>query len=262
MEHYEASEKRLELTLAPDSKPLRALGRKAWDKVAAAAGAKVLSRLSTEACEARLLSESSLFVWDDRVVMTTCGRTTLAAAVVEMLRVIPKTSVRSLLYERRRERFPDRQPSSFLEDARILRRLLPGRTRRFGRRLSLYRFGRRPAQAPPTVELIMHGVQAAGGLPKTLRGLLCGFKTDEHFFRPSGYSLNALSGKRYCAVHWTPDGADSYASFETDACTDESLGEVLRLFRPRCYDLVRIGRKTVFRHCAGTAGRRPAGRRR
>jgi S-adenosylmethionine decarboxylase len=246
--HYEGSEKRFELVAAPGAAPLRRYGPRRWARVAARAGAKVLSRLAGEYCDACLLSESSLFVYDDRVAMSTCGRTTLADAVSEILSFIPRKDVRTLVYERKNEYFPHRQPSSFLSDAEKLRRLLPGRAYRFGhsdeRHLFLYHYGRRaPRSIQPSAEVLMHGVRPAPGLSKALRKLLPGFKTDEHFFRPRGYSMNALSGRLHCAVHVTPDGPGSYASFETNGIADDRvldgvLKELLRLFRPRSFDLM------------------------
>ncbi|MDE2291761.1 MAG: adenosylmethionine decarboxylase, partial [Elusimicrobia bacterium] len=82
---FEGAEKKAEIVAAPGTGSLRALGRPFWEGVIAAARAKILSALSSPACDAYLLSESSLFVWDDRALLITCGRTTLVPAVLRVV---------------------------------------------------------------------------------------------------------------------------------------------------------------------------------
>ena len=80
---FEGPEKKLEAVVTPDFPPLRSLGDDMWRSVVEAAGAKILSVLRSEHCDAYLLSESSLFVYDDWFAMMTCGQTTLVAAFEE-----------------------------------------------------------------------------------------------------------------------------------------------------------------------------------
>ena len=78
---FEGPEKKLEAVVTPGFPPLRSLGDDAWHGIVESARAKVLSVLRTEHCDAYLLSESSLFVFDDWFVLITCGQTTLVDAV-------------------------------------------------------------------------------------------------------------------------------------------------------------------------------------
>ena len=72
--------------------------------------------------------------------------------------------------------------------------------------------------------------------------IISGFAVNDHLFEPTGYSLNAIRGGEYFAVHVTPEPSSSYASFETNHRFNGDLGDVvqrlLQTFRPRSYDLV------------------------
>ncbi|NOY94220.1 MAG: adenosylmethionine decarboxylase [Deltaproteobacteria bacterium] len=255
---FEGPEKKLELVVRGQPS-LRTLSEATWRGVVEAAGACVLSCLRGELVDAYLLSESSLFVWDDRLTMLTCGRTHLVDAVFAMLELFPAESVALLVYERKNEHFPERQPSTFVEDARLLRQHLPGRALRFGaeheHRVMLYGTTAPFAPAPDdtTLEVLMHGIDprwletdftaaAQHELAHRARTLLPDFRVDEHIFDPAGYSLNAIRGDRYYTIHVTPQRVGSYASFETNmdfrGGLKALLQPVLDLFAPEAFDVV------------------------
>ena len=261
---FEGTEKKVELAVHPGQVSLRSFGHDYWGEVARRAGALVLSRISNGHCDAYLLSESSLFVYDEKMIMITCGRTRLPGAVSFLLERIPPDGVRFFIYERKNEVFPHFQPTHFFDDARALREYLPGRAFRFGEEdahhLYLYHLDR-PYTGEPgdvTVELLMYGLDPAasrvfrpqaGGRTAALRDstgvdrILPGFEVDDHLFQPHGYSLNAIRGREYWTVHVTPEQVSSYASFETNHRFEESdlestSNRLLALFRPRAFDLV------------------------
>ena len=260
---FEGPEKKLEVVVTPDHPSLRSLGDSTWRGIVEAAGAEVISLLQTERCDAYLLSESSLFVFDDWFVMITCGRTNLAQAVPQILRSIPKESIAFLVYERKSEHFPEHQPSTFYDDASRLKELIPGRALCFGdehgRHIHLFHSSRpyAPANDDPTLEVLMHvidedvarqfaSVSPEGGVSLArssgIDQILPGFVTSEHLFDPAGYSLNAVRGEEYYTVHVTPEETGSYVSFETNYDFREQLdslvGSIVELFKPRAFDVV------------------------
>ena len=85
---------------------LRSFGRPFWTAVVQKAGARILSAVSNNQCDAYLLSESSLFVYDQRLLMITCGRTNLVAAVPEIATRLSVDDVDLLIYERKSQHFP------------------------------------------------------------------------------------------------------------------------------------------------------------
>jgi S-adenosylmethionine decarboxylase len=260
---FEGPEKKLELVVTPDSASLRSLGDDIWRDVVRAAGADVISVMRNDHCDAYLLSESSLFVFDDYCVMITCGLTTLVDAVARLLEAISADSIAFLVYERKNEHFPERQPTTFREDARRLKAMIPGRALRFGDEhghyVQMFHTTRAfvPETSDPTIEILMHAIDERVAAQFTsaelsedrslavglgIDGVLPGFDTSEHVFDPAGYSLNALRGQEYYTLHVTPEEMGSYASFETNRDFGSDLtgfvGTIVELFQPRAFDVV------------------------
>jgi len=267
---FEGPEKKLELVVTPEAGSLRALGEQVWHRVVEAAGAQVLSILRGEQCDAYLLSESSLFVYDDWLAMITCGQTTLVDAFEEVLRHVPIENIAFLVYERKSEHYPQHQPTTFYEDARRLQTLIPGRAVRFGEEhghfVQMFH-STRPYQAEssdPTLEILMHaidrevaqrfdrevaqrfmgGPSECGAMAAALGvdSILPGFTTSEHVFEPAGYSLNAVKGAEYYTIHVTPEAAGSYVSFETNhdfrGRLTELVAAIVERFQPQAFDVL------------------------
>ena len=77
---FEGPEKTLEVCFTPgigDPRGCRALERAAIDIILAQARCEILSKTSNAHLDAYVLSESSLFVYPHKIVIKTCGRTTL-----------------------------------------------------------------------------------------------------------------------------------------------------------------------------------------
>lgn len=260
---FEGPEKKLELVVRPGTPSLRSHGRDFWQTIVRAAGAEVLSVLSNEVCDAYLLSESSLFVHDGHLTMITCGRTRLVNAVELLIQTVPVQDIALLMYERKNEHFPERQPSSFYEDAERLVAWLPGHALRFGdehdHHVHLFHTNAPYAVQPDdtTLEILMHGLspsaaqqfigcEAPSGSTLAaacgIEEILPGFAIDEHAFTPAGYSMNALRGNRYYTIHVTPEQLGSYVSFETNvdfrANSSALVSRVVSVFEPASFDVM------------------------
>jgi S-adenosylmethionine decarboxylase len=260
---FEGPEKKLELVVTPEFGSLRALGLDVWRRVVEAAGASILSAQRNEHCDGYLLSESSLFVYDDWFAMITCGQTTLVDAFEEVLRSVPREAIAFLVYERKNEHYPEHQPTTFYDDARRLESLVPGRAIRFGDEhghyIQMFHTTRPfvPETTDPTVEVLMHSIDRrvaerfiGGGSTHRknmaaelgIDSILPGFVTSEHVFEPAGYSVNALKGAEYYTIHVTPEDLGSYASFETNYDFGGELSElvagIVELFQPRAFDVL------------------------
>lgn len=220
---FEGAEKRLEISLDPGDS-LRSHDLDFWLRFLKKIPAKVLSSVSNESCDAHLLSESSLFIFDHRLILITCGRTNLVPAAVELCRFLDFRRVRSLLYEREGERFPELQPSTFAQDVALLRLCGPGETLRMEEgkcRIDFFRLMRNEGATPQNdrLKMTLRGLRPKGrriSLQEIFQNFWPDFRTDEHLFEPTGYSLNAIQGDRYYTLHITPDEPGSYASFETN----------------------------------------------
>ena len=107
MDRFEGPEKKLEIILSDPQTGLRDNSDGRWDRVVRASGAEILKRKYGNNLDSYLLSESSLFVWDDRILIITCGRTTPVKALPVMLEFIAADNVAYLFYERKNLNFPD-----------------------------------------------------------------------------------------------------------------------------------------------------------
>lgn len=256
---FEGTEKKIELIIR--GARLRQKPESFWIEMVHAAGAKVLSKVSNADCDAYLLSESSLFVWDERVTLITCGTTTLVKAVLFFFEQFPPESVDFLTYERKNEYFPHRQATDFLKDVELLAARLPGKVYRFGspdeHHLFLYHLDKNfePKGVDCTLEILMYELeeqtaeifncnQTLDRVRQLTRidKIFPGFKIDDHLFEPCGYSLNAIRGPEYYTIHVTPEPTGSYVSFETNVpvCNDvpEAVRRVVEVFRPRSFDVI------------------------
>jgi S-adenosylmethionine decarboxylase len=259
---FEGPEKKFEIILKPGAPSLRS-ELFDWDTVVADARTEVLSSISNDKCDAYLLSESSLFVFDDRAIMITCGKTTLVLGAMQALKQIDIDKLEWFFYERKNEHRPEYQHSNFFQDVNMIQETLPGKAFRFGQEDThhIHLFHTEKGSSDPcddnTLELLMHGID-----PKAARffttdkyqntndvrsdtkidQVFPDFQVDDYLFDPVGYSLNAIKDEAYYTFHVTPQKNTSYVSFETNACAPEDiekcLAKVLNIFRPRSCDVM------------------------
>lgn len=258
---FEGSEKKVEVIFKAGLPSLRQ--REAfWLRVVQKSKAEVLNKISGRRCDAYLLSESSLFVYDDQMVMITCGRTSLIHAVEEILAEFSADHVELLVYERKNEVFPELQSSTFEDDVARLEQLIPGKTFYFGEKggnqIKLFHLEKdfKPALKDLTLEVLMHGLDPAiqplfsshKNSVKQLRtdtgicDILPGFLVDDYLFEPQGYSVNAIKSHAYYTSHVTPEPECSYASFETNLFLQDDVNrvimDVVEIFKPREFAVV------------------------
>jgi len=259
---FEGAEKKVEIVIDSAQPSLRAAGDDYWAHIVSTAGAHVLSKIDNDHCDAFLLSESSLFVFDHKMIMITCGQTRLVDAVIELLDRVPAQSVEFFIYERKNEVYPHRQPTSFYDDVKELDAVLPGKAFRFGdedeHHILLFHLDR-PYRSPHTdltLEILMYGIDeavranfVAGERREAvdvrerlgLGELVPDFRIDDHSFEPNGYSLNGIREDTYWTLHVTPEANGSYVSFETNLRSGDDLAPVtdrlLDVFKPRSFDL-------------------------
>ena len=253
---FEGPEKKLELVLTAPMPDVTARGEQRWRKVVAASGAAVVSRIGNRTMTAYLLSESSLFVWPDRLLLITCGQTDPLNALPVLLEVVPSGLIGRVFYVRKNFLFPSRQQFDFEAEVASILPMFPGKSYRLGPANNdhLHLFYSTHATATSkkdlTFELFMRELPenalsafcietAATARNRAIHGKLravCkGMKLDDHFFSPDGYSLNAVRGRRYFTVHVTPQRPGSYASMETNmppAALTGMLNAMLAIFRP------------------------------
>jgi S-adenosylmethionine decarboxylase len=259
---FEGSEKKLEVIMTPESPSLRRFGRSFWDAMAGFAGARILSSIANENCDAYLLSESSLFVWDSRFLVLTCGNTRLVDAALQFIESVGTEAIAFLSYQRKNEYFSHLQSSSFEQDIGLLRRQLAGGAYRVGHLDAHHHYlftSQGPFQAREddcTSELLMYRIRgqvaqylnAPGQTREGVRSVLAldelfaGYVIDDFLFEPLGYSINGIKGKSYFTLHITPQESSSYVSFETNIdlarYPHRVFARLLKILEPASWDVI------------------------
>jgi S-adenosylmethionine decarboxylase len=258
---FEGNEKKLELVVS-DKISLLEWPEERFHSIVRAADTQILSKIENSDSRAYLLSESSLFVWNNRMTMITCGQSTLVNAALKAFEYLQPEQVEALFYERKNEYYPQQQKTDFFSDIRLLNAKIKGRAFRLGTvdEHHLYLFhsnlAYKPKRDDTTLEILMYGLQGPAheifnqpGLDTAkireatkVDQLLPGFLVDDYAFSPVGYSLNAIKGDRYYTVHVTPQEQSSYVSFETNLTSHKEIAttvsNVIETFQPRSFDLV------------------------
>ena len=257
MTFFEGSEKKIEMVV--DGVNLRKLGRSYWEDIVKKCGAEILSQISNDHLDAYLLSESSLFVWDNRMLMITCGQTVLLRSILALIKDLGEQRICCLIFQRKNEYDQSQQVSSFIDDAKVLRELIGGQGLRFGHLDGHHHFvfnsdrPYHPSRGDVTWELLMYHIEGEEG--RILRSdppekaktkellkvqLLQDFIVDDYWFSPCGHSMNAIKGDRYVTTHVTPQEQYSYVSYETNwGIGGESLlPQLVQSLRPDSFDLI------------------------
>lgn len=256
---FEGSEKKAEILVdASKLNLLTDINDQFWSEFVECCHAKILSSISNAHCKAFLLSESSLFVWQDRLLILTCGETQLVNSVTHFIEQKGTDAIVQLIYQRKNEYFAQAQPSCFGDDIKLLSQYLPGKAYRFGEMDSHHNYvfhldnDFKAETEDKTYELLAYQISDIASKKLTepnlsaseirdylaIDTLLPGFDIDDFVFDPYGYSLNAIKGEQYLTIHVTPQADSSYISFESNLNLIRLAPTILAILSPRSFDLM------------------------
>ncbi|KAF0477121.1 S-adenosylmethionine decarboxylase [Gigaspora margarita] len=123
-ESFEGPEKLLEIWFEPSPNyiikdnsstniGLRSIERGIWDDMLNIVKCKIINMIENDHVDAYLLSESSMFVYQHKIILKTCGTTTLLAAIPRLLKIASEHcqfhKVWRAFYSRKSFMFPERQ---------------------------------------------------------------------------------------------------------------------------------------------------------
>jgi S-adenosylmethionine decarboxylase len=272
---FEGPEKILEVDFASmggsgaaRGRGLRDLPRTVWDQILGLARCQIMSQLSNSEMDSYVLSESSLFVYEHKVLIKTCGTTTLLRCLPRLLQEANGVGeeLQWLCYSRKNFIFPDYQAfphNSFAEEIEYTKRCkgptgapLKGGAYVLGdlqgdhwyvfsadyspssidnatrneRNVNIMMYG----LAPDVCEHFFKHDKEAGmadqmRVRRSLQHLCGDAKMDDWMFSPCGYSANAIDGGVFYTIHVTPEPAFSYASFETNLAAPDYTELVSRV---------------------------------
>jgi S-adenosylmethionine decarboxylase len=224
----------------------------------------VLNFTCNEYFDAYVLSESSLFVWNTKIILKTCGTTTLLNALPRLLEIakgVGLHEVENLFYSRRNFLEPDLQHGphkSFEQEVKLLDEHFDGSAFVLGKLngehwyLYMTEKPEKKENLPldQTLEILMSDLDPKAMAPffkkscpnaeeatnrSGIADLFPGAICDDFLFDPCGYSVNGLVGNGYFTIHVTPQDGCSYASFETNVdlpSYTELIRKVVDVFRP------------------------------
>ena len=269
---FEGCEKRLEIVFSDtgDKQGLRRISKDEWNGLLAHAHCTILGGCtSSETLDSYILSESSLFVSPLRVVIKTCGTTSLLQIVPVLVTVAEKlgASLETVFFSHQNYMFPERQPAphhNLEAETQYLHKHFDGELKTLGSKddgfhWSLFTNNRSqlldetPVHSLHSLEIMMHQLD-----PEVMKQfhhseetpaqvikrtgitdiLLNAEHVDGHVFQPWGFSMNALKDDVYITIHVTPEDGGSYVSYETNMifrCLEtlkKTIQRVIDLFKP------------------------------
>lgn len=267
--HFEGAEKRLEVdfTGGDGTQGMRLISREKWDDLLASVNCLVMSVQSNEYMDSYVLSESSLFVYSHKIMIKTCGTTTLLECVPHLLEYADSVglTVDFVTYSHKNFQKPERQlfpyGSNFSNEVDLLNTWFQGEGYVMGplrgERWFIYvadcsKKESTGEDTEQTIEILMtelnddamslyqfHDRAQPTGKEVTeiagIHNIIPGSSIDEKLFDPCGYSMNAFRGAYYSTIHITPEKGFSYVSYETNlSCKsfDKIISTVLNIFKP------------------------------
>lgn len=256
---FEGSEKKAEVIVDLKGKSLRDINDDFWVQLVAKCEATILSKISNDKCDAYLLSESSLFVFDDRFTILTCGQTILINSILYFLENHDRDCIAQVIFQRKNEYFSHLQKTHFLDDVKKIQQMFRGVSLRFGHMDAHHNYlfhlekEYQPHRNDKTYELLVYHI--ASDVSKELTSgklnsseirellkldlLIPHFEIDDFVFEPFGYSLNAINDNgEYLTIHVTPQEESSYVSFESSINLVEKAPIILETLRPHAFDIM------------------------
>jgi len=275
---FEGPEKRLEIDFIENASAplgLRVLPKKTWQDMCTLAKCTIIGHTRNEYFDSFVLSESSLFVFPYKVMIKTCGTTTLLNIIPKVLEYAAymNLKVKMVMFSRKNFLFPKEQLAPHCDgwsaEVEYLNNFFDGTAYVLGpvtgdhwnvyladysdEFFPSYLRQSSERKEEKTLEIMMHNLDrdvAASFYKKEETGdrdkfpgmseLIPGSVTDEFNFSPCGYSMNGLNNDAYYTIHVTPEEHCSYASFESNVSLpsySHLIGKVLGVFKPGRFTL-------------------------
>jgi S-adenosylmethionine decarboxylase len=272
---FEGPEKRLEIDFKRNvayPEGFRGFCKDQWQEMLDLAACTIISHKSNAHFDAYVLSESSLFVFPFKIMIKTCGTTTLLKIIPKLLEYAQciDLEVELVMFSRKNFLFPEVQVYPHIDwsvEIEYLDQYFDGSSYVLGPLtqhhwyLYLADYSDRTVETTKemTLEIMMHNLDRSKAINfyrkedtsdrdkfPGVEQLIPGQDTDEFNFTPCGYSMNGLREEVYSTIHVTPEPHCSYASFETNlntSCYTEVISRVFDIFKPGTVTLTLFSEK-------------------
>ena len=258
---------------------LRQVNQEKWSNLLKHVKCSILSKTSNEHFDSYVLSESSLFVYPNEIVLKTCGTTTLLKCIEPLLKLVEGLSMIPIFifFSRKNYVFPHKQLSphlGFKHEVKFLDNYFDGKGFVLGSLnsdhwycyIADYRDEDEILDNKPhfQLEIMMHDLcqekmkhfvknkKFKSTKDSTLRSgindLILNSTIDSYSFDPCGYSMNGLNGKSFSTIHVTPENHCSFVSYETNISEQDLLDSSNKTYSDLVQDVIDVfkpGRFTV-----------------
>jgi S-adenosylmethionine decarboxylase len=224
-------EERLDFFFADSKSNLLNYDLSFWEKLLTPAKIKIVSEKRSKDIAAFILSESSLFVLQNRVLVITCGASDVLALTRSMLQNFEHSNFNFLTYQRRGLVPP--ADKVFENTQKNISEIVKSRFESVTRFEALSLFHKKDKLAfenvPISIQILIFDpdqnrlksfLQSSSAqrikaiFANDQGGHLQDFAVDSHDFEPIGYSINAIKALGFYCFHFSPDGPSPYISFE------------------------------------------------
>lgn len=229
-----------------------------WTDILKHAKCKIISHMSNDFFDSYVLSESSLFVYPKKIIIKTCGTTTLLLIIEHVLDIAKKVKLElaGLVYSHKSFKFPKKQ-QDFDSEVKIIENFITGNKYEFGTINKFYLYVATVGDYSITsnyVEIMMEKLnnnkskifyknKLTAKEITNKSGILninSKMMIDDYLFDPCGYSMNGIYDDYYSTIHVTPENNFSYASYETNTISDVNIAKILNVFNPKEYMVVAL----------------------
>lgn len=265
MTGFEGVEKRPELVFDKKDSLRQTFTKEMWEEVLKPVECFIKDQFLMATVNSYLLSTSSLFVFDDRIIIKTCGETNLFEAIPGILRPARQEAI-AVKYTRGTYFWPEKQPlqhQHFEAESLELEKRLKILESKVKAEMEedknlmfhFYAAGSSSVTEGVTVEILMkeldktksavffksertESMTRLSGIDKIFpESTICDYE-----FTGCGYSMNGIQGDSVYTIHVTPEDEFSFASFETYRCKfkgkddfNHVVKKVLDCFGPACF---------------------------
>jgi len=268
---FEGAEKKIEVSFKADPlnpNGLRSILDSDWQSsILDLIHCTIIGQTSNDRFDGYVLSESSLFVYPFKVILKTCGTTTLLNAIQPLIKLAKERCnliADYVFFSRKNFKYPERQLSphtSIEEEIAELSKVFKGHMYTFGPQTSehwvmyyaeMAHEDEQVVHDDQTLEILMEDLDQdvmkqfyrnrpdyVDAIETTrlagIADLLPGATTDPKQFEPCGYSVNGLLDDTYFTIHITPEPECSFVSFETNASYKDYtdlINKVVKTFKP------------------------------
>jgi len=234
-EVFEGVEKRIEIVFNNDTiftSSLRSMPDEDIKEILDAAKCSILVKNTRSMFDAYILSESSLFVYDHKIIILTCGTTSLLLSIPVILQ---KASLLGLScdacqFTRGKYLFPNKQNyphTSFNEECDYLNKIVPelehkfvsnnNRSKEIANSKYVWQTYTHEDDILKFEKTVYYNITLGPNYINEIRMILQKYidSYDDYIFTPCGYSLNAYKDSGYITIHVTPQLNCSYVSIES-----------------------------------------------